>query len=67
MIQIVGERAYLLAAPGLCILDCSDPDHIALLGTYESSDDPSTLFVEGDRAYLIGEKLTILDVTDPSH
>lgn len=71
-LEVAGTRAY--AADwlfGLRIYDVSDPRRPALLGSLATGGAPSSVTVEGARAYVAegssGGALRVIDVADPAH
>jgi hypothetical protein len=74
-VRIIGNRAYIGCGQGfgnsggLFIVDVSDPEASAVLGSYPISDSDALLQVDDGRAYIATSEygLQILDVGDPAH
>lgn len=66
-IALAGGCAYLAAGSGgLQVADVSDPLRPELLATAGAPGWHVDVAVDGDRAYLVGSRLTVLDITDPA-
>jgi hypothetical protein len=69
-VKTAGKYAYLLGidpAPGLHILDISDPTAPRKIGLFESSDVPNAIALNGEFAYLVlsDKRLQIISLKNP--
>ena len=65
-LDLEGDRLFV-ATKGLMIIDVSDPSHLSILGSSDTSDWVHAVDVVGDRAYVGNtERFRILDVSVPS-
>jgi hypothetical protein len=71
-IEVVGRRVYLVTTrAGLLILDATDLENPALIGTYPEGDylpsETPELLIDGTTAYMItSNQILILDIQDPA-
>jgi len=62
------DLAYLVSSPVICIIDVSDPENPAEVGTYEFENNrASDIFVLGNYIYVANgwQRFCVIDVSDP--
>jgi len=64
-LSLQGSYVYVIDSyHGLYVLDASDPEHLSHLGSY-ALDYATSLTVDGDYAYVGGDGLSVINVSDP--